>query len=98
MTLPRNGCGDETTSLDYEPPCHVCQQYEGHGCDCEPCDSCAELTAGDALTAGLDGRTRCASCHLEADMKIICRERPAFRPNVAHLYAAAWAVMMRGGR
>lgn len=99
MSQPRYGSApDFNAALDYEPPCYVCDQYEGHGCDCQPCDTCAELTAAGSLNKGLDGKTRCPECHLEADLKIICRERPAFRPSVADLAAASWTMFARGGR
>lgn len=46
--------------------------------ECEPCDACAKVVDASALTWGADCRWRCAPCHLRADLKLICAERPAF--------------------
>lgn len=86
----------EGVTQDEPEPCKVCGDAMGSDrCPCGPCGDCAKLTARFALNRGVDARWRCPACHLKADLKM-CGERPAFRPTVSDLYAAAWSVMARG--
>lgn len=94
--LAESGLWDGDCDGPEPEPCDVCGDRNGSDrCRCAPCGDCAKLTDKDSLTWSADSRWRCPKCHQRADVKLLCAERPAFRPNLGHLYLAVAADMMR---
>lgn len=78
----RVGCGDEWDAMDLEcnegpEACERCCSVPS-ACSCAPCEGCSEVMDSANLTLAVDGRWRCATCSLRADLKLLCAERPAF--------------------
>lgn len=98
--MTKQGCGDRDELLeamggDELDPCEVCGDAMGADrCPCGPCADCATLTGKFSLNRGVDGKWRCPRCHIQADLKLFCAERPAFRPSVADLYVTAARLMV----